>query len=282
MYLMTICGNLLILVLIQNDDNLHTPMYFFLGHLACVDTFSSTVTVPRILTDLFSGRNIISLTDCVAQIFFFLFFAGSEIFLLAGMSYDRYTAICHPLHYIHIMSWKVCVLLVSGAWTLGFFIGLIHTLCIRRLVFCAKNTIYGFFCDLPLLLQISCTDIFINILAIFISLILGLLALVITFIPYIHIFQAILRIPSKIGKHKAFSTCTSHLTVVFIFYGTVVFAYLRPAPKQHNIGDSLVPLIYTVITPLLNPFIYSLRNSDIKGALICVLHKFHLSKMNSY
>ncbi|KAM4698746.1 olfactory receptor 1G1-like [Rhinophrynus dorsalis] len=275
MYLMTLCGNLLILVLIHNDDNLHTPMYFFLGHLACLDTFFSTVTVPRILADLFSGRSIISQTDCVAQIFFFLLFAGSEIFLLAGMSYDRYTAICHPLHYIHIMSWKVCVLFVSVAWTLGFFNSLIHTLCTRRLVFCEENTIYGFFCDLPLLLQISCTDIFKNILAIFLSLILGLLAFGITFIPYVQIFQAILRIPSKVGKHKAFSTCTSHLTVVFIFYGTFFFAYLRPAPKQHNIGDSCVSVIYTVITPLLNPFIYSLRNKELKDALRNVLHKSH-------
>ncbi|KAM4698742.1 olfactory receptor 1G1-like [Rhinophrynus dorsalis] len=258
-------------------------MYFFLGHLACVDAFSSTVTVPRILTDLFSGRSIISLTDCVAQIFFFMMFASSEIFLLAGMSYDRYIAICHPLHYIHIMSWKVCVLLVSVDWTLGFFNSFIHSLCIRSFVFCGENIIYGFFCDLPLLFQISCTDIFINILLIFLfSLPLGLLALGITFIPYVYIFQAILRIPSKEGKHKAFSTCTSHLTVVFIFYGTLFFIYFRPAPKQHNIWDSLVPLIYTVITPLLNPFIYSLRNNEIKSALMRVLHKFHLSKMNNY
>ncbi|KAM4698749.1 olfactory receptor 1G1-like [Rhinophrynus dorsalis] len=154
----------------------------------------------------------------------------SEVFLLAGMSYDRYTAICHPLHYIHIMSWKVCVLLVSGAWTLGF-----------------------------------CNSV---------------LALGITFIPYVQIFQAILRIPSKVGKHKAFSTCTSHLTVVFIFYGTTFFTYLRPAPKKHNIGDSFVSLIYTVITPLLNPFIYSLRNKELKGALRNVLHKCHYSNMN--
>ncbi|KAM4698743.1 olfactory receptor 1G1-like [Rhinophrynus dorsalis] len=283
MYLMTLCGNLLILVLINNDNNLHTPMYFFLGNLACLDTFCSTVTVPRILADLFSGRSIISLTDCVAQMFFFMMFVTSEVFLLAGMSYDRYTAICHPLHYIYIMSWKVCVLLVSVAWILGFFNSLTHTLGILRLVFCAENTIHGFFCDLPLLLQISCTDIFINILLIFLSaLTLALLALGITFVPYVQIFQTILRIASKEGKHKAFSTCTSHLTVVFIFYGSMLFAYLRPAPKQHNIGDSLVSVIYTVITPLLNPFIYSLRNSEIKGALMCVLHKSHLSKMNSY
>ncbi|KAM4698747.1 olfactory receptor 1G1-like [Rhinophrynus dorsalis] len=282
-YLMTVCGNLLILVLIHNNGNLHTPMYFFLGNLACLDTFFSTVTVPRILSDLFSGRSIISLTDCVAQIFFFMLFASSEVFLLAGMSYDRYTAICHPLHYIYIVSWKVCVLLASVAWTLGFFNGLIHVLCTRRLVFCAENTINSFFCDLPLLLQISCTDIFINILVIFLTaLILGLLALVITFVPYVHIFQAILRIPSKEGKHKAFSTCTSHLTVVFIFYGTILFAYLRPAPQQHNIGDSLVSVIYTVITPLLNPFIYSLRNKELKGALRSFLHKSHFSNMNMH
>ncbi|KAM4698744.1 olfactory receptor 1468-like [Rhinophrynus dorsalis] len=283
MYLMTICGNLLILVLIHSDDNLHTPMYFFLGNLACLDTFFSTVTVPQILSNLFSGMSIISLTDCVAQIFFFILFCSSEVYLLAVMSYDRYTAICLPLHYIHIMSWKVCVLLVLVAWTLGFFTGLTHTLGICRLEFCAENTIHGFFCDLPLLFQISCTDIFINILLMFLlTLPVALLALVITLVPYVHIFQAILRIPSKVGKHKAFSTCTSHLTVVFIFYGTFLFTYLRPTPEQRNIGDTWVPLIYTVISPVLNPFIYSLRNNDIKGALMCVLHKSHLSIMKSY
>ncbi|XP_075422731.1 olfactory receptor 1G1-like [Ascaphus truei] len=275
---MTLTGNLLILVLIHNDSRLHTPMYFFLGNLACLDVGSSSVTVPRMLADLLTEKRTISLTACRAQVFFFIFFAGSEMFLLAVMSYDRYVAICHPLHYIHVMSLDVCAQLVSVVWTLEFFHSLIHTLCTHRLNFCGPNIIQSFFCDLPLLLQLSCTDTFINILAIFLSAsTLSLLALLFTFIPYIHIFHTIQRIPTKEGKNKAFSTSVSHLSVVFIFYGTLFFIYLRPAPTHTSISDSLVSVIYTVINPLLNPFIYSLRNKELKGALRNTLHKlFHI------
>ncbi|XP_075421318.1 olfactory receptor 5V1-like [Ascaphus truei] len=275
---MTWTGNLLILGLIYNDSRLHTPMYFFLGNLACLDAGSSSATVPRMLADLLTDVRTISLTACRAQVFFFMFFVGSELSLLAGMSYDRYIAICHPLHYSHIMSWEVCAQLVSVAWPLEFFHSLIHTLCTHRLTFCGQNIIQGFFCDLPLLLQLSCTDTFINILLIFLSvLFIGLPAFLITFIPYIQIFHTILRIPTKEGKHKAFSTCASHLSVVFIFYGTLSFTYLRPAPSHPGINDSLVSVIYTVITPLLNPLIYSLRNKELKGALRNTLHKhFHI------
>ncbi|XP_075421227.1 olfactory receptor 1E16-like [Ascaphus truei] len=277
-YLMTLTGNLLILVLIHNDSRLHTPMYFFLGNLACLDAGSSSVTVPRMLADLLTDVRTISLTACRAQVFFFIMFVCSEIFLLAGMSYDRYVAICHPLHYSHVMSWEVCVQLASVAWALGFSYSLIQTLCTHRLTFCGPNIIQSFFCDLTLLLQLSCTDTFINILLIFLAvLFLALPALLITFIPYIHIFRTILRIPTKEGKHKAFSTCASHLSVVFIYYGTVVFTYLRSAPSHPGIGDSILSVIYTIITPLLNPLIYSLRNKDLKGALRNTLHKlFHI------
>ncbi|XP_075422705.1 olfactory receptor 1E16-like [Ascaphus truei] len=277
-YLMTLTGNLLILVLIHNDSRLHTPMYFFLVNLACLDAGSSSVTVPRMLADLLTDVRTISLTACRAQVFFFIFFADSEIFLLAGMSYDRYVAICHPLHYSHIMSWEVCAQLASVAWALGFSHSFIQTLCTHRLTFCGPNIIQGVFCDLPLLLQLSCTDTFINILLIFLAvLLIALPTLLITFIPYIHIFNTILRIPTKEGKHKAFSTCASHLSVVFIFYGTISFTYLRPAPSHPGISDSLVSVIYTVITPLLNPFMYSLRNKELKGALRNTLHKhFHI------
>ncbi|XP_075421348.1 olfactory receptor 1G1-like isoform X1 [Ascaphus truei] len=277
-YLMTLTGNLLILVLIHNEVRLHTPMYFFLGNLACLDAGSSSVTVPRMLADLLTEKRTISLTACRAQVFFIFIFATSEIFLLAVMSYDRYVAICHPLHYNHVMSWDVCAQMASVAWMLGFSHSLIQTLCTHMLTFCGPNIIQSFFCELPLLLQLSCTDTFINILVIFLAaLILGLLALGFTFIPYIQIFRTILGIPTKEGKHKAFSTCASHLSVVFIFYGTCFFTYLRPTPSHPGIGDTLVSVIYTVINPLLNPFIYSLRNKELKGALRNTLHKhFHI------
>ncbi|XP_075422729.1 olfactory receptor 1G1-like [Ascaphus truei] len=277
-YFMTLTGNLLILVLIHNDSRLHTPMYFFLGNLACLDAGSSSVTVPRMLADLLTEIRTISLTACRTQVFFFIFFAGSELFLLAVMSYDRYVAICHPLHYSHIMSWEVCAQLASVVWAIGFSHSLIQTLCTHRLTFCGPNIIQSFFCELHFLLQLSCTDTFINIVLIFLAvLFIALPALLITFIPYIHIFRTILRIPTKEGKHKAFSTCASHLSVVFIYYGTLFFTYLRPAPSHPGISDSLVSVIYTVITPLLNPLIYSLRNKDLKRALRNTLHKhFHI------
>ncbi|XP_075422414.1 olfactory receptor 1G1-like [Ascaphus truei] len=282
-YLMTLTGNLLILALIHNTTYLHTPMYFFLGNLASLDACSSSVTVPRMLADLLTEKKTISLTACRAQAFFFLIFAGSEIFLLAGMSYDRYVAICHPLHYSQVMSWELCTQLALLAWTLGFSNSFLNTLGTHKLTFCRTNTIQSFFCDLPLLLQLSCTDTFINIVLIFLSgFILGLPALGLTFIPYVHIFRTILRIPTKEGKHKAFSTCTSHLTVVFMYYGTIFFAYLRPAPSHHSVGDSLVSVIYTVIAPLLNPFIYSLRNKDLIGALRHAMPKTLSSNMNKH
>ncbi|KAM4628499.1 olfactory receptor 5G9-like [Discoglossus pictus] len=218
LYLMTLMGNLLILVLIHVDHHLHTPMYLFLGHLASVDIFSSTVSVPRMIADLFSDKKTISRTACVTQIFFFVMFACAEIFLLAGMSYDRYVAICRPLHYTAIMSWRVCFLIPSVAWALGFTNAFINSICTLRLHFCGQNIIHSIFCELPLLLQLSCTDIFINILLIYIAaFLLAFISLGVTFIPYVHIFRLILRIPTKEGKHKAFSTCSSHLTVVFIF-----------------------------------------------------------------
>ncbi|KAM4694470.1 olfactory receptor 1G1-like [Discoglossus pictus] len=261
---MTLTGNLVILVIIQNDNHLHTPMYFFLGHLACMDAFSSSVTVPRMVVDLLSKMNSISRMDCITQMFFFQLFASAEVFLLAVMSYDRYVAICQPLHYTAIMSWKVCILLAAGAWVLGFTNAFIHSIGTLRLTFCGQIIIYGFFCDLPLLLQLSCTDIFINFRNLCLTaLTMGILALGVTFIPYMHILKLILRIPTKEGKHKAFSTCTSHLTVVSIFYGTLLFAYFRPAPTHHDIGERIISVIYTIITPLLNPLIYSLRNVEL-------------------
>ncbi|KAE8578417.1 hypothetical protein XENTR_v10023529, partial [Xenopus tropicalis] len=271
-YLMTLTGNLLILLLIFTDSHLHTPMYFFLGTLACLDMSYSSVTAPRMLFDLLTDRRIISVRGCLTQIFFFLLFATAESFLLVGMSYDRYVAICHPLHYVKTMSWKVCGVLALVAWSLGFSNALIHALCTRKLVFCAQNTIHSFFCDLPLLLQLSCTDIFLNILAIFFATFtLGFLAVGLTFAPYVPILQAIWRIPTKEGKLKAFSTCTSHISVVFTFYGSLFFTFLRPASNHHPVADLLVPIVYTAITPMLNPIIYSLRNKDLKEALHTIL-----------
>ncbi|KAM5152830.1 olfactory receptor 8G17-like [Mantella aurantiaca] len=271
-YLLTLIWNLLIISLIITDSHLHTPMYFFLGNLASLDLCCSSVTSPRMLFDLYTKTRKIAIISCITQVFCFIFFAASEIFLLAVMSYDRYTAICQPLHYIQIMHWKLCVQLASVVWCLGFSYSLVHTLCALKLSFCGSDIIESFFCDLPQLFQISCSDIFINILLIF--LLGGLLAacaLILTILPYVYIFRTVLNMKVKGKRSKVFSTCTSHLTVVFIFYFSVFFNYLRPSTNNHFAADKAVSVFYTIIIPLLNPLIYSLRNQDFRAAFQNVL-----------
>ncbi|XP_018429803.1 PREDICTED: olfactory receptor 5B12-like [Nanorana parkeri] len=271
-YLLTLIWNLLIISLIVTDSHLHTPMYFFLGNLASLDLCCSSVTVPRMLFDLITQRRKITITACLSQVFFFMFFATSEVFLLAVMSYDRYTAICQPLHYIRIMSWKVCVQLASIVWALGSSYSLVHTLCALKLTFCESDIVDSFFCDLPQLLQISCSDIYINILLIFIlGCFLGVGSLTLTIFPYVSIFKTVLKIQVKGKRSKVFSTCSSHLTVVFIFYFSGFFNYFRPGTNNHFAADKRMSVFYAVIVPLLNPLIYSLRNQDLRTAFKSVL-----------
>ncbi|CAI9611278.1 unnamed protein product [Staurois parvus] len=223
-YLLTLIWNLLIIVLIVTDSHLHVPMYFFLGNLAGLDLCSSSVTVPRMLFDLHTQTRQITITDCLTQVFFFMFCATSEVSLLAVMSYDRYAAICQPLHYIQTMSWKVCVQLVSIVWCLSLIHSSIEVCYTFQLNLCKSDIIESFFCDLPQLFQISCSDIFINILLVFIFVIfLGVGSLIPTFLSYVYIFNTVLKIKVKGSRSKVFSTCTPHLTVVFIFYGSVFF-----------------------------------------------------------
>ncbi|XP_018420936.1 PREDICTED: olfactory receptor 1J2-like [Nanorana parkeri] len=267
-YLMTLIINLLIFFLVLTDHHLHNPMYFFLGNLAFLDMSYSSVTAPRMLFDLVTKSRSIALPACTAQVFFFLYFTSSELFLLSAMSYDRYIAICHPLHYTQIMSWRVCAYMASVVWVVGCICSLIHTLFLPRLSFCGPTSIHNLFCDLPHLFQIACTDPFVNIIVIFIAgASLGLGAFLLTFLPCVRIFITILRIRSKTGKLKAFSTCTSHLTVVFIFYGSLIFIYLVPTSSNMYNVNKLFSVMYALINPLLNPLIYSLRNKDLMEAL---------------
>ncbi|KAG8433590.1 hypothetical protein GDO86_017778 [Hymenochirus boettgeri] len=267
-YLMTLTGNLLIVLLICTDSHLQTPMYFFLGTLACLDMGYSSVTIPRMLYDLYTQSKIISLQACITQLFFFIFLVMSEVFLLSVMSYDRYVAICHPLHYTQIMHWKACVLLVLGVLMISIVYSLVHVLLLLKLTFCRLTPLQSFFCDLPQLLLVSCSDTFINVLLILILVILvagGIFAL--TFCPYIIILNTIMKMQSKAMRSKAFSTCSSHLTVVFILYGTGLFSYFDPNVKDHSAVDKVASVIYTVLTPLVNPLIYSLRNEIMKKSL---------------
>ncbi|XP_073447375.1 olfactory receptor 1G1-like [Aquarana catesbeiana] len=268
-YLMTLITNLLIFFLVLTDYHLHNPMYFFLANLAFLDICYSSVTTPKMLFDLVTKIGLISIPACIAQVFFYISFADSEIFLLSAMSYDRYIAICHPLHYKRIMSWRVCANMSSLVWVAGCSLSLVHTLFLLRLSFCGPTSVHNFFCDLPHLYQITCTDPFVNIVAMFSTgASLGLGAFLLTFLPYVYIFSTIFRIRSKTGKIKAFSTCSSHLTVVFIFYGSFIFIYFVPSSSNMFNLNKLFTVISALINPLLNPLIYSLRNKDLMEALM--------------
>ncbi|XP_017501162.3 olfactory receptor 1N2-like [Manis javanica] len=275
MYLVTVLGNLLIILAIGSDPHLHTPMYFFLANLSFADACFSSTTVPKMLVNMQTHSQTIPYGGCLAQMHFFMTFGALDDFLLGVMAYDRYVAICRPLHYSTLMSPVVCVLLLVTCWVLTNLAALLHTLLMARLSFCAGNTIRHFFCDVVPLLQLSCSDTSTNQVALFTvgSLILTApLSLII--LSYAHIISTILRVPAASGRQKAFSTCGSHLTVVFLFYGAAIGVYLCP-PSSHSAGkDRVAAVFYTVVTPMLNPFIYSLRNNDMKTALrkLFVIH----------
>ncbi|KAM7067468.1 olfactory receptor 1E1-like [Molossus nigricans] len=274
MYLTTVLGNLLIIFLISLDSHLHTPMYLFLSNLSFSDLCFSSVTMPKLLQNMQSQVPSIPYVGCLAQMYFFLFFSDLESFLLVAMAYDRYVAICFSLHYTTIMSPRVCLSLVALSWVLTTLHALLHTLLMARLCFCADNVIPHFFCDMSALLRLSCSDTQVNEWVIFIT---GGLILVIPFLliimSYARIVLSILKVPSARGICKAFSTCGSHLSVVSLFYGTVIGLYLCPSADNSTVKEMVMAMMYTVVTPMLNPFIYSLRNRDMKGALGRVFFK---------
>ncbi|XP_016066554.1 PREDICTED: olfactory receptor 1J4-like [Miniopterus natalensis] len=270
MYLTTVLGNLLIILLIRLDSRLHTPMYFFLSHLAFSDISLSSVTVPKMLRNMQTQQQSISYVGCITQLYFFILFIGLDNYLLAVMAYDRYVAICHPLHYTTIMRKGLCVLMVAGSWILSCVHDVLHTLLLIQLSFCADNTITHFFCDLAALLKLSCSDISVNKLLIFTEGgVIFFLPLGIVLGSYIRIGAIILRVPSNKRLFKAFSTCGSHLFVVSLYYGTAAGVYFLSSSWDSK--DTTASVMYAVVTPMLNPFIYSLRNRDMKQALeLCV------------
>ncbi|XP_031207056.1 olfactory receptor 1468 [Mastomys coucha] len=274
MYLTTVLGNLIIIILIYLDSHLHTPMYLFLSNLSFSDLCFSSVTMPKLLQNMQSQVPSIPYAGCLAQLYFYLYFADLESFLLVAMAYDRYVAICFPLHYMSIMSPKLCLSLVLLSWVLTTFHAMLHTLLMARLSFCEDNVIPHFFCDISPLLKLSCSDTHVNELVIFV---MGGLVIVIPFllivVSYARVVTSILKVPSVRGIHKVFSTCGSHLSVVSLFYGTIIGLYLCPTANNSTVKETVMAMMYTVVTPMLNPFIYSLRNRDMKGALARVLFK---------
>ncbi|XP_012519860.1 PREDICTED: olfactory receptor 1Q1 [Propithecus coquereli] len=267
MYTISISGNFAIIALIFSAPHLHTPMYIFLSNLALADICFTSTTVPKMLQNIFSSTKAVSYMGCLAQTYFFICFAAMENFLLAAMAYDRYLAICHPFRYPVILPRVLCVQMVAICHVLSHLHALLHTLLMGRLIFCADNRIPHFFCDLYPLMKISCTSTHLNTLMIHtegVVVINGALALIIA--SYACIISAVLRIPSAKGKWRAFSTCGSHITVVAMFYGTLTWVYFRPLPSYSVTNSRIVTVMYTVVTPMVNPFIYSLRNGDVKGA----------------
>ncbi|XP_011894666.1 PREDICTED: olfactory receptor 1Q1 [Cercocebus atys] len=268
-YTINISGNLAIITLILSAPRLHIPMYIFLSNLALTDICFTSTMVPKMLQNIFSPTKVISYTGCLAQTYFFICFAAMENFILAVMAYDRYIAICNPFHYPMILTRMLCVKMVMMCHALSHLHALLHTFFMGRLIFCADKRIPHFFCDLYALMKISCTSTYLNTLMIHTEgavVISGALAFITA--SYACIILVVLRIPSAKGKWKAFSTCGSHLTVVAIFYGTLSWVYFRPLSSYSVTKGRIVTVVYTVVTPMLNPFIYSLRNGDVKGAFM--------------
>ncbi|XP_027800123.2 olfactory receptor 1S1-like [Marmota flaviventris] len=277
MYLVIVLGNGLIILAVGLDSYLHTPMYLFLANLSFADISSTSTSVPKMLMNIQTKSQSISYESCITQMYFSIVFVVIDNFLLGVMAYDRFVAICHPLTYTTIMHSRLCVLLTVIPWFLSNMVALTHTLLLTRLVFCDSNALPHFFCDLAPLLKLSCTDTMINELVLFtvgLSVISFPFALI--FFSYACIVRAVLRISSAEGKWKAFSTCSSHLTVVLLFYGTIVGVYFFPSTTHPEDTDKIGAVLFTVVTPMMNPFIYSLRNKDMKGTLKKLINKKRL------
>ncbi|XP_029470720.1 olfactory receptor 6N1-like [Rhinatrema bivittatum] len=267
-YLISQVGNALIISLVKLDSRLHTPMYFFLCNLSLVEIFYTSVTFPTILSVSLARVKWLSVGSCLLQICFFHFLGAVECLLLTVMAYDRYVAICRPLHYRTMMSGTVCMSLAVTCWLSGFFNFLALILLTSRLRFCGAKTIANFFCDIPPLFKLACGDISINKVMLTVGdILVGILPCLLIVISYAWIISTILKIHSSQGRKKVFSTCASHLTVVCIFFSTSLLIYMKPSSSYFSDWEELLSLVYTVLTPMLNPLIYSLRNNEVKAAL---------------
>ncbi|XP_069889035.1 olfactory receptor 10AG1-like [Dipodomys merriami] len=267
-YMIIVLGNGIIIVVTRVDPSLQTPMYFFISNFSFLEICYVSITLPRMLMDLWTQKGTISLYACATQMCFFLILGATECFLLAVMAYDRYVAICHPLHYPLIMNRKVYTQLVAAAWVSGMPVQVGQTIQIFSLPFCDSHQIDHFFCDIPPMLKLACGDVFVNELVVFVfAVLIVTVPFICILVSYVRIISTILKLPSNSGRSKAFSTCSSHLIVVFLFYGSASVTYLKPKSTQYEGTDKLLSLFYTILTPMFNPMIYSLRNKDVKEAL---------------
>ncbi|XP_029435703.1 olfactory receptor 1019-like [Rhinatrema bivittatum] len=271
-YLVTLMANLAIITVACVDSLLHTPMYFFLCNLSLLDMCYTTVTLHKVLLSFSTGNNTISFISCMVQLYFFTAFACTEFFLLTVMAYDRYVAICRPLHYMVVMNKKVCCLLSVVSWTIGFLDTMTYPILTSQLSFCGSNEIKHFFCDLTALLKLSCSDTsIIEVLLLIEGVLFGACPFLLTLMSYVFIISTIMKIHSVEGRRKAFSTCSSHLTVVVLFYGTIMFTYMTPTSMLSLNQNKLFAMLYTTVIPMLNPIIYSLKNKQVKNAFMKVI-----------
>ncbi|KFO28716.1 Olfactory receptor 867 [Fukomys damarensis] len=268
MYLVAVLGNLLIILAASSDSHLHTPMYFFLSNLSFVDICFTSTTVPKMLVNIQTQHKDISYSECLAQVHFFMIFAGMDNFLLTIMAYERFVAICHPLNYMVIMNPRLCSLLVLMSWIIIFWGALLNLLLVMHLTFTRGTEIPHFFCNLPPLLQVASSDTRINNIVLYIATaLLGVFPVTGILLSYSKIVSSLMKMSSSASKSKAFSTCGSHLCMVSLYYGTSLVEYLSFTFTHSSQESMIASVMYTVVTPMLNPFIYSLRNKDVKGAL---------------
>ncbi|XP_071972488.1 olfactory receptor 5AR1-like [Engystomops pustulosus] len=283
MYTTTLSGNLLLIIMVRLHSSLQTPMYFFLSNLACIDICFSSTIVPKLLADTISYDKEISFLGCATQMYFHLALGATECLILAVMAYDRYIAICKPLQYNTIIDKKLCLYLAAGSWTVSFLISVVHAAFTFQLPYCKSNQINHYFCEMPPLFRLSCKDTWLNEIAVYIC--GGLIALcsfILTLLSYVHIISTILHIRCTKGRQKAFSTCGSHLTVVSLYFGTIMFMYLRPHSLYSPNRDRVVSILYTVVTPMLNPIIYSVRNKDFTGTIKKTMGSIHHALCTSF
>ncbi|XP_012506275.1 PREDICTED: olfactory receptor 2G2-like [Propithecus coquereli] len=274
LYLMTLLGNTAIILVSLLDTKLHTPMYFFLSHLSFLDLCFTSSIIPQLLVNLGGSDKSITYGGCVVQLYVSLALGSTECVLLAVMSYDRYVAVCRPLYYTFVMHPRLCHTLASMAWLSGVATTLVQSTLTLKLPFCGHRQVDHFFCEVPVLIKLACVDTTFNQAELFVASVLFLvLPLSLILISYGYIAQAILRVRSAMGQRKAFGTCSSHLIVIIVFYGTIIFMYLQPAKRRSKDQGKFVSIFYTVVTPMLNPLIYTLRNKEVKAALKKVLRK---------
>ncbi|XP_045418072.1 olfactory receptor 13C7-like [Lemur catta] len=281
-YLVNVLGNSLLIGLNILASRLHSPMYFFLSNLSLMDICGTSSFVPLMLVNFLKAQRTISFPGCALQMYLTLALGSTECLLLAMMAYDRYVAICQPLRYLELMSGQACMQMAVLSWGTGFANSLLQSILAWRLPFCGHNVINHFFCEILAVLKLACGDISLNALTLMVAAVfLTLAPLLLICLSYIFILAAILRIPSAAGRRKAFSTCSAHLTVVVIFYGTILFMYLKPKAKDPKL-DKIIALFYGVVTPSLNPIIYSLRNAEVKAAAVALLGGHLLSRKVSH